>query len=281
MVMGYFRACLATEELSERTLRLTAEVIDTNPANYTAWHCRRKCLAALGKGLAEEMEFTTEAGGENPKNYQIWYHRRAILDEHFGKKEDGVEELSYVDKVLEEDAKNYHAWSHRQYIIEKFELWGGEVASVEKKIDEDIRNNSAWNQRWFAVHLKASKEGGGEYSAKEEVDYALKIAAKDCHNESPFRYLLGVLQECWGDAGKVAEGPEDIARITKEARDKLGEMREQGSAHVHAALLDIAEKEGDGEEARELCEELRDKLDGIRFKYWDAKIKKMEEKAAK
>jgi len=56
MVMGYFRACLATQELSERTLKLTAEVIDTNPANYTAWHTRRKCLSALRKGLAEEME---------------------------------------------------------------------------------------------------------------------------------------------------------------------------------------------------------------------------------
>ena len=275
MVMGYFRACLATEELSERTLRLTAEVIDTNPANYTAWHCRRKCLAALRKGLAEEMEFTTEAGGDNPKNYQIWYHRRAILDEHFGKKEDGEEELLYVDKVLEEDAKNYHAWSHRQYIIEKFELWDGEVAYVEKKIDSDIRNNSAWNQRWFAVHLKASKDGGGKYSARGEVDYALEIARKDFHNESPFRYLLGILQECWCGESKVNEGEEDVKKLTGEVREKLAEMKDQGSSHVHTALVDIATKEGDKEEAKRLCEELRDKLDVIRAKYWEKQIQKM------
>lgn len=36
-VLGYFRAILRKQELSDRALRLTAEVISLNSANYIAW----------------------------------------------------------------------------------------------------------------------------------------------------------------------------------------------------------------------------------------------------
>ena len=42
--MDIFRRVLAIGEFSERTLRLSAEVIELNAANYTAWQYRRKCL---------------------------------------------------------------------------------------------------------------------------------------------------------------------------------------------------------------------------------------------
>jgi len=169
-----------------------------------------------------------------------------------------------------QDSKNYHAWSHRQYIIEKYDLWDGELAYVEKKISADIRNNSAWNQRWFAVHGVASKLGGGKYSAKTEVDYALSIVAMDCHNESPLRYLLGVLKSCW-KGEEIKEGEEEASALAENVREKLNEMKGQESAHVHAALVDMAEKEGDKEEAKKLCEELRDTIDTVRSKYWEVR----------
>lgn len=85
-------------------------MIDQNPAHYTAWEFRRKCLKALKKDLVAELRFievctttpyrtTTQhtharththtcvcalfAQGiayDSPKNYQIWYHRRAVVE---------------------------------------------------------------------------------------------------------------------------------------------------------------------------------------------------------
>ena len=118
--MGYFRALLKAEEVSERGLELTSLVIDTNPANYTAWFWRRKCLEATNADLGAELEYTAEVGGTNPKNYQIWYHRRSLLTLLPTTSTTYAAELSYVSTVLLDDSKNYHAWSHRQFLVSTF-----------------------------------------------------------------------------------------------------------------------------------------------------------------
>ena len=102
-------------------------------------------------------------------------------------------------------------------------LWKSEVDYSHSKIIDDPRNNSAWNQRWFATHegqiAISSAKGEGTSGIKcndsqegrvilsadmasEEAHYALCGAKLDPYNESPWRYLIGVLMEQWRYAHK-------------------------------------------------------------------------------
>ena len=56
-LMDLFRGVMAVDERSERALQLTEEVIDENPANYTAWYYRRKILESIGADLGKELNF--------------------------------------------------------------------------------------------------------------------------------------------------------------------------------------------------------------------------------
>lgn len=66
------RAILQKNEHSERALRLTAEVLEYNAANYTIWTFRRSVLQTLKSDLRKELEYVGHIGKENEKNYQIW-----------------------------------------------------------------------------------------------------------------------------------------------------------------------------------------------------------------
>ena len=192
----------------------------------------------------------------SPKNYQLWYHRRALLEFQFdknGKEGDNDEvllldvankELSYVDKILNDDSKNYHAWSHRQWIIKTVnhsQLWINEIEYSHTQIISDVRNNSAWNQRWFAVH-----EGKNTIAmmtnnhqkilsfdkAKEEASYALSGANVDIYNESPWRYLIGILMEQWRYANSNGGGDATtITKVTCLIEENIGKIRDMKKSY--------------------------------------------------
>ena len=77
---SYLRAVMAVNEISERAISLTADIIAMNPAHYTVWLYRAKVLIELGEKngdlnerLQEELEWLTTVARKNLKNYQIWY----------------------------------------------------------------------------------------------------------------------------------------------------------------------------------------------------------------
>jgi protein farnesyltransferase/geranylgeranyltransferase type-1 subunit alpha len=256
--MNYFRAVLKNNEISERALELTKEVIALNAANYTAWYYRRVCLFALEKDLEQEMQYANQMTEDNQKNYQVWYHRQAIL-EKLRKPED---ELEFIAKMVEDDSKNYHAWAHRQWVVKEFKLWDGELDYLDTLVKEDVRNNSAWNHRFFVV-LQQHPDLNDDIRVRE-IEYAFLHVNKTPNNESPWNYAKGMAH---------VKGSSDRAfNALQEGAEKLLK-RAPINIFGHYALLEsfsrINTKES-LERALATCDNLI-KFDGLRKKYWENK----------
>lgn len=198
-VMSCFWAAVANNDLTDRMLTLTEEIIlEINAAHYTVWAWRWKCVEALG-GVAlfphlaaQERQLMFAVAASNAKNYQLWNHRRKYaLARGRGRGSLNMEEeLEFSAGCLELDAKNYHAWAHRQAVITQ-RVAGGDgdhvkppqqvvVEVLEKELkytdtllEMDVRNNSAWSQRAFllppllvaAAPAREEKENGSNDSS--------------------------------------------------------------------------------------------------------------------
>ena len=300
-VMDLFRAVLKANEMSHRAFMLTAEVVDMNPANYTAWEFRRRCLKALKLDLQSELQYTQEMAEDNPKNYQIWFHRRAVVELH------GVpsKEMDFVNGILTEDMKNYHAWSYRQWVLRTFgntcKMWEPELESINNMLKLDHYNNSAWNQRWFVVCFMelspVSEEDPPppflpENIVQREIDFALSWIEKDVTNESPWTYIRGLMRVRAPNPAMTTfrEPPTDIGvegnwrfssfpgLVTKmiELRNGggansvplLGLLLEAYESKLSAARVTSADEYTETlERAREICDHLA-AVDSIRRMYW-------------
>ena len=77
--MAYLRAVMAVNEYSPRTLALTEDIINMNPAHYTVWLYRAKIIKKLdetdgsGAGVLKELKWLEGTSKKILKNYQIWY----------------------------------------------------------------------------------------------------------------------------------------------------------------------------------------------------------------
>jgi len=135
--------------------------------------------------------------------------------------------------------------------------------------------------------------------AKEEASYALSGAKVDPFNESPWRYLIGVLMEQWRYAQRKGEA-EDVANANNLLREYVTKVREmkqswneqQPSADIPAgpcpnllsALVDLLEIFTEDKECLAQAKDLLEELvveDPVRRKYWQRRangISKLLEK---
>ncbi|SPQ97845.1 unnamed protein product (mitochondrion) [Plasmodiophora brassicae] len=249
--MDLFRAMLKADEMSERALMLTEYVIELNSANYTAWQYRRRVIEALDKDWRDELALCDAIGGASPKNYQLWNHRREVIQ----KLGDASGELEVTAVALEDDAKNYHVWGHRQWCIATFGLWDDEIAFAEKLLVADPYNNSAWNQRWFVV-TRNNTVAWTEDVARREVAFAQRHLSEIADNESPWNYVLGILDATKYALPKVVDEAVTFAEGLPSCRFAAG------------LLFDVYEVLGRLPEATEVAGRLETSLDVIRSRYW-------------
>ncbi|KAI5288148.1 CAAX geranylgeranyltransferase alpha subunit, partial [Ascosphaera acerosa] len=230
---GYLRAVMAANEMSERALRLTEDVIAMNPAHYTVWWglpvlawvlYRAKILEALDKDAIEELAWLNKAALKHLKNYQIWHHRQTIVRRGFSGPHPPTGEQAFLMTMLAQDAKNYHVWTYRHWLVRHYQLWDDpqELRDVEALIEQDVRNNSAWSHRWtlrFGPRDKtvvprpasADSSGGSPWSQPRrgashakvfdedmvdaEIEYAKQKILIAPANRSPWVYLRAVMTE--------------------------------------------------------------------------------------
>jgi protein farnesyltransferase/geranylgeranyltransferase type-1 subunit alpha len=283
--MDYFRAILKAKEISQRALDLTTEVIELNPANYTAWYYRRLCLFGLGSDLSKELQHLNQVIEDNQKNYQVWYHRSVVL-EKYGKADE--KELQFIESILAEDAKNYHAWAHRQWVVKHFDMWSHELAYLDKLIAADFRNNSAWNHRFFVIKSTKGITPEGTQTSHfqdldlddqvrlDEIHYAFTYINKAPNNESPWNYAYGIASYKNGSVGAMQKLEELSSNLLARAPVNI---------HAHWVLLEchlfqaarMPESRSQRYQAAGTLADALVKLDSIREKYWQFRKMQIEQ----
>ncbi|CAI7616541.1 unnamed protein product [Penicillium bialowiezense] len=287
---AYLRAVMAANEMSERALTLTQDVISMNPAHYTVWIYRAKILFALDKDLNEELNWLNDVSLKYLKNYQIWHHRQVLLSSKAHFPTFPPKEADFLMEMFAQDSKNYHVWTYRHWLVRHFKLWDQprELEDVEALLKADVRNNSAWNHRYmlrFGPRGVSSPDAGmvnagdmstaptekGRLSMVDEdvVDGELKFTQEAIlrapENRSPWWYARGVLRA----AGRgLEEWQEFAAGFVSEGAVK--------SSHAVEWLADVFAENGDAEAVRMLTL-LKEEYDPIRKNYWDYRIRKLGE----
>ncbi|CBF75207.1 hypothetical protein AN3867.2 [Aspergillus nidulans FGSC A4] len=260
---SYLRAVMAANEMSDRALKLTEDIISMNPAHYTVWIYRAKIVFALNKDLLEELEWLNGVSLRYLKNYQIWHHRQVIMSsrEHFPSLP--PKEMDFLMEMFAQDSKNYHVWTYRHWLVRHFELWDSprELADVNSLLNSDVRNNSAWNH-----HL-----------VDEELRYAQDQILRAPENRSPWSYARGILRAA---SRPLSEWTEFAQKFVVDKRDDQGQIVDVSVKSSHAVewLADVyadAEENGRAEAVR-MLNLLKDKYDPIRKNYWNYRIRTIE-----
>ncbi|KAF4712544.1 Vacuolar protein sorting-associated protein 11, partial [Perkinsus olseni] len=230
-IHNYFRAVIKAGEASRRAFDLTAEVIDLNAANYTAYW-RRKCLEELADDelLQGELEFTREWATDSPKNYQVWFHRRWVVQRLFDKQllSNPDQEFEFTAEALSEDAKNLNAWSHRMFAVRLFGR-NTTVSGLEAELDlsagllrDDLRNNSAWNHRFVILQMLAGIEPESLAERREaELIFVMEALKLTPNNESPWNFVMGILFDYAPmDRREIAALVEQVRSFARKAVDE-------------------------------------------------------------
>jgi protein farnesyltransferase/geranylgeranyltransferase type-1 subunit alpha len=303
---SYLRAVMAVNEMSDRALKLTEDIIKINPAHYTVWLYRAKIIKELDKKLADEIDWLNMVSEENLKNYQIWHHRQIIvsrLRDSLTEESDFLaEERDFLMDIFARDSKNYHVWIYRHWLVRHFNLWEDEreTLDVETLIDRDVHNNSAWNHRYVLRFSsrdgpEAGPENSGpglkrgqlavvdEYIVDAELEYAEDKIRLAPENRSPWHYARGVLRAAklplskWkGFASKfIIEEIGDADNIIKVHVKSSLALEWLADVYAEEAQAKGAEAERDKtvNDAVRMLTLLKEEYDPIRKNYWDYKMR--------
>jgi len=162
-------------------------------------------------------------------------------------------------------------------------------------IQMDPRNNSAWNERWFAIHKSLRDPPLSLDVCQSEAEYAIiKGAALDPYNESPFRYLIGLLNEQKSNHSTTGTTSSNTCKMLAtewypkvQALDQVlidaQRVPPEACTNWTSALIDLLECMGDSvsvTRAISFAQDLATQYDTIRRKYWELRIRQLQKQLA-
>ncbi|BFZ53462.1 CAAX geranylgeranyltransferase alpha subunit [Savitreella phatthalungensis] len=259
--MALYRALIEREEYSHRGIAVTKFILAHNPAHYSIWAYRAKCLAALSIDPLEELSYVNRLTEQNGKNYQLWHHRELQVRRLGRIPEDELETLETF--LVEDDAKNYHLWSYLQWLIGEYgdkKRWREFLPLTERLIERDPYNNSAWNHRHYVLFDIAEAGTLDQTFVGEEIRYAITQIDRAPDNVSSWWYARAVAED-------VGAQPES-SNLLKETA-----LRHQTLPSLDY-LAEHYEAEGNLEKAKGYLTLLSTR-DKIRVKYWQFRISRL------
>ncbi|KAJ3429444.1 protein farnesyltransferase/geranylgeranyltransferase type-1 subunit alpha [Anaeramoeba flamelloides] len=266
--MNYFRAVLRSEEISERALKLSKELLMISPSYTVAYEFRRNCLFALNGNLKNELFLIEKLLDRLPKNYQLWHHRMKCVE----KLNDYSNEMDFLARMMLGDAKNYHVWVYRIWLVKHFQLWDNELEFIEGELEKDHLNNSFWNYRYYVV--TKSKTIPLETIYEQEFEFVFGHITKSVNNESPWVYIMNFIKILNKEQLKVLH-------------DKVDELRKRHRYSMWPlfCLFTLYTKylitEENLDNALTYAKYLAERYDQTRKKYWGKQIKIVENQKQK
>ncbi|XP_042148564.1 geranylgeranyl transferase type-2 subunit alpha isoform X2 [Ixodes scapularis] len=161
-------------ELDDELLRITGQVLQTNPDDSTLWNIRREVFEKYfekgSKHTAEdgegELMLTEMALQKNPKSYGAWSHRAWAMAAFPNM--DWDRELRLCNLLLEQDERNFNGWDYRRLVCQRAKVTPEkELSFTMDKIAANFSNYSAWHYR--SSLLPKVHPGSREGTVEEDV----------------------------------------------------------------------------------------------------------------
>lgn len=225
--------------LDESAFKVTTDLLDRNPENYTVWNMRREILTNLFKEKSPEEQkklilgdlyFVQSKFKSFPKVYWLWNHRRWCLE--LDPTADWKQELELVNYLLEKDSRNFHGWHYRRFVIQKLEqatstsLTTEEFKYTTKKINENFSNYSAWHNRTklLPAYLETAEASDRRTTIYSELEYAIQAIYTDPDDQSAWLYHQWLLIETKELVPDMTT--EEFFDLVSKQIDSIGELYE-------------------------------------------------------
>lgn len=177
-------------DYSDKSLTMSAKLLEMNPEMYTVWNYRREYLEPKVKeggdsaleAVQEELRLTEKALMRNPKSYATFNHRRWIVSTGFCSLE---HEIFLVEKLLDADERNFHGWAYRRHIVARMGLpISRELEYSRKKIEQNFSNYSAWHHRSTILPLvvegeESEQEATAHFASSTASSIPLNVLAEE------------------------------------------------------------------------------------------------------